>query len=296
MGEESMEKHLLITVGDDKSAMFGVQFVSHLFKNKDAIKLTLFYTAPRPPAVWADERKSDEWRQAEQKFKEYEAKGKKALAAAKDELAARGFVKEKIDTKLRFRELSKIMDIIDEGESGLYDAVVLGRRGISWFEETFDESVTKGLMEKRGRFPMWICRRPDLNRKDVLVCLDGSDSAYRVADHVGFVLAREEDQRIQLFVVKKKGKTTADSPQDILAKGRKNLTDHGIPDDRIHTKIEESDNVRKAILNESETGGFSAVAVGRTGSGQGFLKKLFMGSASGYLFKELESAALWICQ
>ena len=96
-------------------------------------------------------------------------------------------------------------------------------------------------------------------------------------------------------MVKKKGKTTSDPPEEILVKGRKSLIDHGIPDDRIQTKIGESDNIRKALLTESETGGFSAVAMGRTGAGEGVLKKMFMGSASGYLFKSLESAALWIC-
>ena len=53
--------------------------------------------------------------------------------------------------------------------------------------------------------------------------------------------------------------------------------------------------VRKAILDEAEQGRYAAVAVGRTGAGQGLLEKIFMGSVSDTLFRELERAALWVC-
>jgi nucleotide-binding universal stress UspA family protein len=289
-----MERHLLVTVGDDKSAWFGIQFAAHFFQNKEAIKMTLFYTAPRP-VLWDEKSKVAAQRQAEQESREIEAKGKKALDAAKTELVARGFKTENIDTKMRFRQISKIDDIIEEGEAGRYDAVVFGRRGLTRIEEALDDSVTRGVMEKTFRFPMWICRKPDTERKNVLLCIDGSDSAYRMADHVGYLIGKEDSQRITLFMVNKKGKTTEENPEGILSKAREKLASNDFPESRIDTKTVDSNNVRKSILDEAEKGGFSVVAAGRTGAGEGFFKKIFMGSASMYLFRELEGASLWVC-
>ena len=41
-----------------------------------AMKLTLFYTAPRPTAVWEGKRTIDSLSLTEQKYEEIEAKGK----------------------------------------------------------------------------------------------------------------------------------------------------------------------------------------------------------------------------
>ena len=205
-----------------------------------------------------------------------------------------GFKHEQVGTKFQVRQRSKVLDIIQEGEKGLYDAVLLGRRGLSWLEAAFDESVTKELVEKRCNFPIWICRRPDLERKNVLLCVDGSEAAYRIADHVGFILAEEKDQKVTLFVVKKPGaKEGADS---ILSKSREQLFGNGFPAEMAKTKVVESGNVTKAILREAEQGKYAAVAIGRTGRGRGRMKKIFMGSVGDTLFHDLERAALWTCQ
>ena len=73
------------------------------------------------------------------------------------------------------------------------------------------------------------------------------------------------------------------------------LSDNGFPEDLISTRLVEASDVTKAILREAEQGQYAVVGVGRTGAGQGRIKKLFMGSVSDTLFHELEGAALWIC-
>ncbi|MCJ7687192.1 MAG: universal stress protein, partial [Desulfobacteraceae bacterium] len=200
-----MEKHLLVTVSEQQSALHGVRFVGHFFSNKKEIKLTLFYTAPRPAAVWGEEQTHESVSQSEQQAKQYEAKGRKALEEAKKVLIKLGFKQEQIGTKFQVRQRAKVNEIIQEGEKGFYDAVVLGRRGLSWLEEALDDSVSKGLLEKRCNFPVWICRRPDLETKNVLLCLDGSETSYRMADHVGFILGEEKSQEVTLFTVEKPG-------------------------------------------------------------------------------------------
>ena len=285
-----MEKHLLVTVSEQQKRLYADRFVAHFFSNRENLKITLFYTAPRPPTVWEGERTLEGDAQREAQLKENELKGRKALEGAKRLLLQRGFSEEKINTKLQVRKFSKVMDIIQEGEEGLYDAVVLGQRGLTWLEQAFDESVTKELLRKKVGFPIWVCRKPDLERKNVLVCVDGSEASIRVADHVGFVLADQEDQAVTLMTVDRNGEWNATDIASHFDACAKHIASNGFSEDRIRTKVVKAGNIGKAILKEAEAGRFGVVATGRTGKGKG----LFMGSVSTALFKELEKAALWI--
>lgn len=188
-----MEKHFLVTVSERKSVFYGVRFMGHLFSNKEEMRVTLFYTAPRPPTVWTEERTHESVAESERQAKQFEVKGRDALETAKEELIKLGFKRECIGTRFQVRRFSKVEDIIQEGAQGLYDAVILGRRGLSLLEAAFDESITKKLLKEKINFPIWICRMPDLERKNVLVCVDGSEPFSRMADHVGFILGDVRD-------------------------------------------------------------------------------------------------------
>jgi nucleotide-binding universal stress UspA family protein len=269
--------------------------VGGFFDQKGEMKLTLFYTAPRAPGVWEKDRDYEALAQSEQLGKEYEIKGRKALEKAAKELSRLGFRPEKLTTRFQVRKISKLADIIQEGEQGLYDAVVLGRRGLSWLETAFDESVTKGFLEQKVSFPIWICRKPAPNRKNVLVCVDGSEASMRMLDHVGFVLNGEVNHAVTLLMVSKTGGSAESNADEVLANAEASLLLKSFSQERIKTKVVADSSVARAILKEVEKGGHAAVAVGRTGVGRGFMQKLFMGSVSETLFKELHGAALWIC-
>jgi len=290
-----MDKHLLVTVSEQQSTLYGVRFAGNLFSNREGVKFTLFYTVPRGPQVWTGERDYESVNEAEIQAKKNENRGRKALRTARQELMKMGFEEEQIKTKLQHRRFSKAIDIIQEGAEGLYDAVVLGRRGLSRLEEAFDESVSKKVLEEKSNFPIWICRRPDLERKGVLVCIDGSDASERILDHVGFILAGEKEQEVTLLSVNNSRQRSKKDTEAILLTAGDALVKNGFPSEMIKTKVVEDSNVARAILSEAATGRFSAVASGRTGAGQGLLGKIFMGSVSTRLFRELEGSALWLC-
>lgn len=290
-----MEKHLLVTVSEQPSALNGIRFVGRFFSNKEEMKLTLLYIAPRPPAVWEDERTHDRVTQIEQKARQYEAKGRKALEDAKRELVTLGLSQDQVKTKLQMRQFSKVLDIVQEAEKGLYDAVVLGPRGLSRLEEAFDESTSRELLRKRGTFPIWTCRKPDLERKNVLLCVDGSEPALRMADHVGFILAQERTQGVTLFVVVKPGEKVSEGAEKIISVSKEHLLRNGFPAELVTSRVVKQSNVLKAIQGEAEQGKFAVVAAGRTGRGRGFLDRLFVGSVTDALFREVKAAALWTC-
>lgn len=287
-----MEKHLLLTVSEQKSALHGARFLAGFFGNKEEVKLTLFYTIPRPAAVWTGEKTREKVVEQEDMARKNEAKAKKALQEAKSEVIKLGFSEDRVLTRLQVRQFSKVKDILEEGERGLYDAIVLGKRGLNWFEEAFDESVTKEILESRHNCPIWICRRPDPERKGVLLCMDGSEGSYRMADHVGFVLGAEQRHPVKIFVIK--GRALQDTPEAIIAKGRELLAKSKVPNVRVSASAIDASNPARAILREAEEGGHAAVAAARGEQEKSLMDKMFLGSVTMTLFREIENAALWV--
>ena len=90
-------------------------------------------------------------------------------------------------------------DIAKEGKIGHYDAVVLGRRGYLVFECFLQDSVTREILDRKIDFPIWVCRQFEENRKNVLLCVDGSKQSLHIADHVGFVLKDEEEHTVTIL-------------------------------------------------------------------------------------------------
>ncbi len=288
-----MIRHLMITISEDPRALNSVRFVGRLFSGKNNIKLTFLYIAPRAPGTDPGEAPADAGELAVQARKKMQT-GKNALEAAKKEGLRSGFQEKQIALKLQTARVSKVTDIVHEGERGQYDAVLLGPRGLSWFEAALDQSVSRELLGREMTFPLWICRNPGEGRRNLLLCLDGSDTAYRAADHAGFILADQPNHRVTLLCVVKSGELTGDA-EAVFSRAQECLAANGLPKERVERKVDVASNVAKAVLQEVSAGGYAAVALGRIGLGRGRMDRLFYGSVCDRLSRELKGAALWIC-
>lgn len=290
-----MNKHLLVTVSEDQSAMHGLRFVGNFLHDKNDLKITLFLTAPSPtPAAFEPEAASNA-SEEERQLQLREQRSQTVIDKAREVLTRCGFAPGQIDSKLVFSRRSKVTDIAQEAERGLYDAVVLGRRGISWLEEALGESVSRGLLEETLSFPFWICRKPDVDRRNLLLCVDGSPPSLRMADHVGFMLAGQRAHEVTLYRIIRPNAASNRAAESIFEECHKLLLDNGLAPELINEKVAHESNVAQSILRTVEHDRYAAVAIGRTGVGGGLLTRMFMGSASSTLFRELSGAALWVC-
>jgi len=291
-----MERHLLVTLSTDMSALYGVRFVANFFSAPENLRLTFFYSETDPNSPLA-ETGEVLFKELSCDIKPEESPVSGPLEKARQLLCGKGFGAGRMDAKIVFKRYSKITDIILESEKGLYDALVLGRRGLSRLEEAFGTSVSRGILEKHVGAPLWICRDFEEDRKDVLLCVDGSASSVSMADHVGFMLENEPSQRIELMtIVPRDGAEGREQAEKALEASMAALLDNNIDEERISARIVESRDVSKTILSEAEAGRFAVVAMGRTGVGQGRFPRLFMGSASDTVYQKLTGAALWVCR
>ncbi len=267
-----MNKHVLVTISDEPSCFYGVRFVGNFFENKDNFHITLLYVAPPQP-------------------KGIEAvNGVEAQKMAFDLLELLGFPRKNINTKILERKFGTVKDIINEGRKGLYDAVILGRRGYLAFESLLGTSTSREIMESRIDFPIWICRHGDYTKKHILVATDGSEASLRIADHVGFMIKDEK----HIVTVCHVGEDFHEARQ-FVEETVNAIVVNGVSTDRIRTEIiVDRRPVDVVLLDKMQAQNINVLAVGRSKAKEGTIKGWFSGSCSSKLLSKMEVGSLWV--
>lgn len=283
----TMQRHLLLTLGDDQTSWYKLDFISDLFPDKSGVLITLFYVAPRQTAEKA--ASSCEGRAPGQAPVCTSPEGGQVLEKARQRLLFLGFPPENVMLKMACSGRGALDEITCEGSGGLYDATVLGRRGLTWMEELVEDSLSNSLLLRRVDFPIWVCRRRTNGEKGVLLCVSDSRHSLRMADHIGFVLGRDSAHPVTILHV---GEEAA--APDMIAAATAELTANHFPPELIRTAVRPGKNVAKAILDEAHSGHYMAVAVGMSGAEANPLEALFPVHMCFKLLKKLESPALWV--
>ena len=291
-----MQKELLLAVGDERTASYTLRFLKEVFEQFCDLKLTLFYVAPRK-ASWAIDAKDLVPRG--KGYDEMEAHTRTRGVKAVDDAVRwihdiAGCSGANVQTKVIHSRKGTVRELVDEAHKGLYDALILGKRAFTWFEEVFENSVTHEMLWQDIDFPIWICRKPPAHpRHDILLCLDGSDASLRMVDHAGYMLADEPRHTFTLFHVAKslRNEDSARIFDEALAL----LTENGIAEERIELKLVSGTNPVKATITEAMEGHYSAVGVGRHNeAGPSRMQSMFPSSVTVRLLRQLTGSALWI--
>jgi len=201
-------------------------------------------------------------------------------------------------------------DIIDYGRKGLYDAIVMGRRGISPLAEVFMESVTNRVLEHTNITPVWAIGG-EVKSLKIMVAVDGSESSLRAVDHVIFMLGENPDIRITLLhvmprlrdyceinfedkediledTIKQRDKQCID---DFYAHAQKKIKEAGLKKSQLDFKrVVSTINIGKSIVNEVRKGNFGTVVIGRRGTDDSF----FLGGVSRFVLASISNRAVWL--
>jgi hypothetical protein len=203
-------------------------------------------------------------------------------------LQREGFNMDKVLVKSSSNMLCRIEEIEEEFDRADYDAVVMGRRGQNRLKDFLQKSLSRRFLERRPDVPLILCRRPDVNRKDILLCVDGSPSSRNMAEFVA-AMADTESHLVTLCNIVRDTSDDRDNAAKIFNECEDLMLKSGFDADRLRHMIYPSDYAPRAILDNVHWGKFAAVAVGASAS-----KNPLSGPVSDYLFNELSGAALWI--
>lgn len=292
-----MKKHFLVTISSQSENLYGVKFLCSFFKSDSQHSLTLLHIY-RQNSNDMSAALTEMWLRPDEAIEGRLTVGAKLSIDKCLKLieSSKMTVDHKV-TKTVAEQYGKVKDILNEGQKGLYDAIVLGKRAgysLQWiFERPADEIAQSIIRDTTFTTPIWICPEVNKERKNILVCVDGSENAYRTVDHVGFIMAEQEQHNITLFHVKN---STGISGNEIFPKAEKILLSHGISEQRIETVSTwglSTAGTIQGILNRHE---YAAVAVGLKGYKQEQLNEgPFAGATVSTLIRKIEGAAVWCC-
>ena len=292
-----MNKHFLVTVSNDYEHLTGVEFICSFFKQLSEHQITLLHIS-RLDATDMNQALMKMWDKPEEGVTGPLTVGaRKALEKSKRLLSKSKMSVDQMITKTFPERYGKINDILKEGASGFYDAIVLGKRAsytLQWvFERPAEETAKAIVQDSSLNSPLWICPEPEQGRKHVLIGVDGSKGSLRAVDHVGYILSRQDQHTVTLLHVENGAGLDSEA---IFKKSSKILNDHQIGDERIRVDSTWGLNVASTITSYAEKSGFAAIAVGLDGVDQGILKRMNLaGGTTTGLIERAEKISLWCC-
>jgi nucleotide-binding universal stress UspA family protein len=233
------------------------------------------------------------------------------LEAYRQEMIANGIGADRIETHTQPRDLGIAKDIIDTAQQRQYDAIVVGRRGLSGVAKLYAGSVTTDILEQAQVIPVWLVGGK-VPSGDVLLAVDGSEASLRMVDHVSFMLSGNSSTSMTLLHVTNNAQNYCEIDlsemnepgfEEIVVRGDKaciddfyplamqKFKDAGIEDNRVrYESIAGRRRIGKAIVDFARKGKFSTLVVGRRGVDKSF----FMGSVSRHLINKLDDGSLWV--
>jgi nucleotide-binding universal stress UspA family protein len=308
-----MQKKILVAIDDSPHSRQAVDYAARMKDLVPGLGFTLFHIQPAVSQFVLDEaERSGQGRVELNRIAARNAEASRGLLAKyKDLLVRSGVAETAVDLLTLPRHLGLAKDILDQAENGLFDAILLGRRGISSMQQMFMGSVSAHLIQNSPVIPVWLVDG-NVNSARVMAAVDGSESALRAVDHMAFMLSGNPEVKVRFFHVAPRlkdyceinfGQEAGDGPEALIAQGDKRCMDDffsaalvklraaGFQESQIETEtIATLFSVGDTILKAAREGGFGTIVLGRRGMNKSF----FGGKVSYHVSQKISDAALWL--
>lgn len=311
--ERTMKKKIAVAVDGSVPCNFAVRYAIDMLKRIPDCSCTLIHIQPLLSQYLTRdaERKPKAFKALQALMKSHEAASRELLEKVRDQMVRRGLPADRIEVCSLIRNNGVAEDLMDHCRLKSYDALCVGRRGISQLQEMIVGSVTTTLLEHVQLTPVWIVDG-EVADSNILLAADGSPNSLRALDHLCFMLSGDPEAAVQLVHVKPRfqelceiqinGDTAAAAQEAILDSDRRCIDDfynqaakvlekNDISPDRLTIQtIENRLSTAGAVVDAAVKGGFGTIVSGR----RGFKKGLFTGSVSRKMIQKLKNRAIWL--
>ncbi|MDY6904588.1 MAG: universal stress protein [Thermodesulfobacteriota bacterium] len=216
-----------------------------------------------------------------------------------------------VEIKTQPRSDGIAADIVNCAEAGAYDAILVGRRGVSGLQELFMGSVTSNLLAGSKVIPVWIVDGV-VKSSRILIAVDGSPISLRAVDHVAFMLSENRQVTLEFLNIQPRvGEICEIDPQPgatgqleqaLMTSNEKCIADFsavatgilkkaGFDDTQIVFRSEKKKILTgKAIVEILKKEDFGTVVIGKSGAG----RNSHFGSVAGHVIQKAADRAIWI--
>lgn len=309
-----MQRKILVAVDGSPFSSNAIHYIGRLFSNQPETFFHLLSVVP----VSGPGLAAREWLSEAELMNTIGPGTRNKLAAQKKymkdavfQLRQLGIEPERITSAVQLSHRGIAEDIMQEARKGLYDSLLVGRRGIGKIEELFMGSVSQTIFEKCHDVPLWIIDG-EVSSCKFLVPVDGSVHSLQAIDHLAFIISDNPNAEVTLFystaILGDRpeidpqefydiwGKEWCDanlSRPDSLFHGPKQiLIDNGFPAERIFwLQTFKGIDPSRQILRQALVDEFGTIVIGRRGSDVD--KGIFRG-VSDRVILMAEQIAVWI--
>lgn len=317
---EQKQNNILIAVDGSEHSFEAVRCVGRMLPAEQT-KVTLFRVVVRIPEAFWDIESNPVFKDTVLDMHAHELEETKHardfMERAKQFLKECKYAEDFISLVLHRRQLGVAQDIIQEAQKG-YNALVVGRRGVSAFQDMIFGSIANKLISRLSQVPVWVAgKRPDPGKILVATdCSEGSEAAldyvvslfdgdhpeillfHAIVPHGIFTRAQEwtligQEQKDWGYAAKE-GLTKAEAEaQSFLDESIKRVQQKGGKPDRIKTRVVSGVTSRAgAILEEAKKGNYGTIVVGRRNISRA--EEFFIGRVSNKILQAARETAVWV--
>lgn len=312
---------ILVAVDGSEHALEAIRYVSGMGVPRQ-FDVVLFHVQTKVPESFWDLEKEPAFRYNIVGIKAWEEQQQKMIdafmAQAVQLLLEAGASRECVIVKIQERKMGIARDILAESSKG-YDAVVVGREGLSELKDLILGSVANKLVERLVDVPVWLVGGK-LQRGKILIPLDSSEGAMRSVQYVADMLQSSPGFEVTLFHVvrgidvflqgagksflpdddrdwgeqaRKELEATSKEMEPVFEEARKRLNRAGIRCEPENCKIVRGVASRAgAIVEEARRGGYDTIVVGRRGLSK--VQEFFMGRVSNKVIQLARDKTIWV--
>ncbi len=318
---ERRPNSILVAVDGSDQALEAVRYVANLVPPKQA-KITLFHVLDRIPQSYWDLEAQPGFRHKVIGVHAWEFQQKKLIQGFMERanrlLTVAGHPKDSVLTVLQERQVGIARDIIIEAKKG-YDAVVMGRRGMSPVKDLFFGSTANKLVSRLLDVPVWVIGGSPSTEK-LLVAVDRSEGAQRALNYVERFLTRDGTccecllfhvlRGSHTFVPDDEGLTVPKGEEDWQERAKQEFekaeeemkafftetiqqwSRNGVDTSRVSSKIFRGESRAGNIVDQAARAGYGTIVVGRRGMSK--VEEFFMGRVSNKVLQLAKEMAVWV--
>ena len=199
-------RRILLAIDGSDQASNAIRYVALLLPPTKT-DVVLFHVDAAVPEALLDRGKDPAFRAHDLPLSQWALETRKHVEGSMEEgreiLIHAGFAPETVSTKVQSRESGIARDILKEAEQG-YDALVVGRCGVSNVEDVVVGSVAHKLVTRIDSIPIAVVGgNPEPTK--VLVGFDGSEGSMRAVDCVCSMMPNDEREVTLCLVVRSLG-------------------------------------------------------------------------------------------
>jgi len=317
----SARAKILVTVDGSEQALNAVRYVSNTMAPRQ-LQVVLFHVVTKVPESFWDLEREPAFRYRIANIQSWEDQQQKMIddfmTRAVQILLDAGVPREAVTVSIQERKAGIARDIIAESSNG-YDAVVVGRKGLSELKDLVMGSIANKLVERLVDVPIWLIGS-EQQRGKVLLPMDVSEGSMRAVRYVADMLESSSGMEVTLLHVirgldifqqvfgisfmpsheedwveqaEKEMEAAAKEMEPVFEEAGNRLIQAGIQCKPENCRILQGAASRAgAIVEEAERGGFDTIVVGRRGISK--VQEFFMGRVSNKVMQLAKDKTIWV--